>query len=53
MCIDIVPNTTVQNEERQDTLNIGGFSDSVFDVINDFVSGNSKGLCEKVDLVVI
>ena len=35
--IDIVPNTSTQVKERNDVLNIGGFSDVVFDVIGDFV----------------
>jgi len=32
ICIDIVPNTTTQAVSRNDILNIGGFSDRVFDV---------------------
>jgi 60 kDa SS-A/Ro ribonucleoprotein len=36
VCIDIQPYGTVQAKERADTLNIGGFSDQVFDVIAEF-----------------
>jgi 60 kDa SS-A/Ro ribonucleoprotein len=40
VCIDLVPNTTTQAAERVgDILNIGGFSDSVFDVIAAFAKG--------------
>ena len=40
VCIDIQPYPTVQAKERHDILNIGGFSDQVFDVIAEFASGN-------------
>jgi 60 kDa SS-A/Ro ribonucleoprotein len=39
VCIDLVPNTTTQAIEREDILNIGGFSDVVFDLIADFAAG--------------
>lgn len=39
VCIDIQPYGTVQAQERADILNIGGFSDSVFDVIARFSAG--------------
>ncbi len=39
VCIDIQPCTTTQVMEREDVLNIGGFSDAVFDVIRDFAAG--------------
>ena len=38
-CIDLVPNTTTQALERRDVLNIGGFGDSVFRLLRDFVMG--------------
>lgn len=45
VCIDIVPNRTAQAHDRSDILNIGGFSDSVFEVIYKFVQyGNNKEL---------
>lgn len=40
VCIDITPNTTTQAVNRPDILNIGGFSDRVFDVIGRFANGN-------------
>jgi 60 kDa SS-A/Ro ribonucleoprotein len=33
------PNKTTQAGERADILNVGGFSDAVFDVIADFAEG--------------
>jgi 60 kDa SS-A/Ro ribonucleoprotein len=39
VCIDLVPNTTTQAVDRKDILNIGGFSDAVFDLIATFAAG--------------
>jgi len=39
VCVDVQPYETTQALDREDVLNIGGFSDQVFDVIADFVSG--------------
>jgi len=39
VCIDLVPNTTTQAPDRKDILNIGGFSDTVFDIIASFAAG--------------
>ncbi len=39
VCIDINPNATTQAQERQDILNIGGFSDQVFEIIDLFAKG--------------
>jgi 60 kDa SS-A/Ro ribonucleoprotein len=39
VCIDIQPYGTVQAKERADILNVGGFSDQVFDVIAEFARG--------------
>ena len=38
-CIDVQPYRTVQAVERDDILNVGGFSDQVFDVISEFGRG--------------
>ena len=38
-CIDVQPYRTVQAKEREDILNVGGFSDQVFDVIAEFARG--------------
>lgn len=41
VCIDLVPNTTSQVTERPDILQVGGFSDRVFDVVAQFVQGGN------------
>lgn len=55
VCIDITPNGTTQAHDRSDIINIGGFSDNVFSVIEMFVKyGNNGNLwiseIEKVSL---
>lgn len=39
VCLDIQPNRTTQAVERDDVLNIGGFSDHVFELIATFAAG--------------
>lgn len=39
VCIDITPYTTTQVKYPGDTLNVGGFNDKVFNVINSFLRG--------------
>jgi 60 kDa SS-A/Ro ribonucleoprotein len=39
VCLDIQPYSTTQAQERQDILNVGGFSDSVFGVLAQFAAG--------------
>jgi 60 kDa SS-A/Ro ribonucleoprotein len=39
VCIDLQPYGTTQAAEREDILNVGGFSDRVFDLIADFAAG--------------
>lgn len=39
VCIDMQPYGTTQAMERTDILNIGGFSDAVFDVVASFAEG--------------
>lgn len=43
VCIDVQPYRTVQASEREDILNVGGFSDQVFDVISEFARGELNG----------
>ena len=55
VCIDIAPYGTTQAQTRPDVLNIGGFSDAVFDRIADFAKGRSGSEhwvqeIEKIDL---
>jgi len=39
VCIDIQPYATTQAEEHENVLNIGGFSDAVFDLVAHFAAG--------------
>lgn len=39
VCVDIQPYGSTQAQERADILNVGGFSDQVFDVIAEFAAG--------------
>jgi 60 kDa SS-A/Ro ribonucleoprotein len=55
VCIDIQPAATTQAKERADILNIGGFSDQVFDLIAEFAAGTMSadhwtGVIEKVEV---
>ncbi len=55
VCIDVQPYATVQAKERHDILNIGGFSDQVFEVIAEFAHGNLNanhwiGVIENIEL---
>jgi 60 kDa SS-A/Ro ribonucleoprotein len=55
VCIDIQPYGTTQAQERDDILNIGGFSDAVFEVIGAFAAGKLGpdhwvGEIEKIEL---
>jgi 60 kDa SS-A/Ro ribonucleoprotein len=55
VCIDIQPYGTTQAAEREDILNVGGFSDQVFDIIATFAEGKLGadhwvGVIEKVEL---
>jgi len=55
VCLDLTPNVTTPAFERHDVLNIGGFSDRVFDLIADFAndrlgSDHWTGQIEKMEL---
>jgi 60 kDa SS-A/Ro ribonucleoprotein len=41
VCLDICPNTTTQVKSRNDVLNLGGFNDTVFEIIFKFVDMGS------------
>lgn len=41
VCIDITPNPTTQAPDRKDILNVGGFSDTVFDIIAGFAASEN------------
>jgi 60 kDa SS-A/Ro ribonucleoprotein len=43
VCIDLTPNATVQVRSAPDVLNVGGFSDHVFDLVGRFHRGDLAG----------
>jgi 60 kDa SS-A/Ro ribonucleoprotein len=55
VCIDIAPFGTTQAREDTDILNVGGFSDAVFDVVSAFANGSMDvdhwvGQIERIEL---
>ena len=55
VCIDLQPYGTTQAAEREDVLNVGGFSDAVFDLLAEFAAGTLAaehwvGEIERVDV---
>lgn len=53
VCIDIQPYGTTQARDRADIINVGGFSDAVFDTIARFVSGETRdwvGIIKQVEV---
>jgi 60 kDa SS-A/Ro ribonucleoprotein len=53
ICIDLQPNTTTQAPERSDILNVGGFSDAVFQVMAAFLGGDENRFVAEVESVAI
>jgi len=55
VCIDLQPYGTTQAMERGDILNVGGFSDEVFTVIDNFVNGRygSEHWLEEIESVAL
>ncbi len=54
VCLDLAPNATTQAIERRDVLNIGGFSDAVFELIGDFAGNKtSQHWLERIEAIVI
>ena len=55
VCIDLQPYGTTQAAERNDVLNVGGFSDRIFEVVSEFAAGRLGadhwvGVIESVEL---
>jgi 60 kDa SS-A/Ro ribonucleoprotein len=46
VCVDIQPYGTTQAQSRADILNVGGFSDAVFDTIARFAAGETRDWVE-------
>lgn len=53
VCIDIQPYGTTQAVSRADILNVGGFSDAVFDTIARFVSNETRDWVSIVEQVEV
>ena len=53
ICIDLQPNATTQAPERSDILNVGGFSDAVFDVISSFLTSDAGRFVAEIEAVTL
>jgi len=53
VCIDLQPYQTTQAPERSDILNIGGFSDAVFEVIAAFLASDSNRFVSEIEAVTL
>ena len=51
VCIDIAPYGNTQAPDRQDILNIGGFSDAVFNVVSNFLESDTNRFVREVEAV--
>lgn len=52
ICIDLAVNTSTQANESKDILNVGGFSDAVFEMMKDFIDGTGiDGWVEKIEKI--
>ena len=51
VCIDIQPYGNAQAPERADILNIGGFSDAVFNVVSSFLSADKNRFIREVESI--
>lgn len=49
ICIDIAPYGTTQAKSQDDILNVGGFTDAVFDAMARFASGQTRDWVELVN----
>lgn len=53
VCIDIAAMSSAQATSAPDRLNVGGFSDSVFEVVSEFLSGNVKNWVAKIEALAL
>ncbi|MCC9607950.1 TROVE domain-containing protein [Blastopirellula sp. JC732] len=53
VCIDIQPYQTTQAPEREDILNVGGFSDAVFNVVAAFLRDDQTRLVREVEAIAL
>jgi 60 kDa SS-A/Ro ribonucleoprotein len=53
VCIDIAAMTSTQAPSAPDRLNVGGFSDSVFEVVSEFLSGDVRNWVAKIEALAL
>ena len=53
ICIDIQPYGTTQAKDRKDIMNVGGFTDAVFDAMARFTSGETRDWVDIINQVEI
>jgi 60 kDa SS-A/Ro ribonucleoprotein len=53
ICIDIQPYGSTQAKDRKDIMNVGGFTDAVFDAMARFANGDAKDWVEIVNEVEV
>ena len=51
VCIDIQPYGSSQAPERDDILNVGGFSDAVFNIVSSFLSADANRFVREVESI--
>jgi 60 kDa SS-A/Ro ribonucleoprotein len=51
VCLDLQPYGTVQAPDRSDILNVGGFSDAVFEVTAAFLAGDANRFVTEVEAI--
>src|SRR5262249_51458154 len=51
VCIDIQPGATTQAPDEADVLNVGGFSDAVFEAVAGFLDGDAGPFVKEVEAV--
>jgi 60 kDa SS-A/Ro ribonucleoprotein len=50
-CIDLQPCASTQAPERDDILNVGGFSDAVFNVVASYLSDDAARFVAEVESI--
>ena len=53
VCINIQPYGTTQASDRSDILNIGGFSDAVFNVVSSYLSDDGNRFVSEVEATTL
>lgn len=53
ICIDLQPAQTTQTPERSDILNVGGFSDAVFDVMAAFLKSDAGRFVKEIEALML